>query len=176
MSTAPFRKELAETPRPNDKQKIVEHYDFVSPYYQTLWGEHIHHGYWIRGNETKEEAQTQLIEHLAELASLQTGASVLDIGCGFGGTSLYLAQKYQARATGITISPVQVEMAKKAARRGAVGHTVSFDGRRSAGFSGAVRRAVVGGVHLPLSRSSRILYECGAIPETRWHICVDGLV
>jgi tocopherol O-methyltransferase len=115
MSTAPFRKELAETPRPNDKQKIVEHYDFVSPYYQTLWGEHIHHGYWIRGNETKEEAQTQLIEHLAELASLQTGASVLDIGCGFGGTSLYLAQKYQARATGITISPVQVEMAKKAA-------------------------------------------------------------
>jgi tocopherol O-methyltransferase len=115
MSTAPFRKQSATLPRPNDKRKIVEHYDFVSPYYQSLWGEHIHHGYWIRGDESKELAQLQLMEHLAELANVQTGAAVLDIGCGFGGCSLYLARKYQASATGITISPVQVEMARKAA-------------------------------------------------------------
>jgi len=115
MSTAPFRKQSANRPRPNDKRKIVEHYDFVSPYYQSLWGEHIHHGFWIRGDESKELAQIQLIEHLAQLANLQTGSSVLDIGCGFGGTSLYLAQKYKVSATGITISPVQVEMARKAA-------------------------------------------------------------
>ena len=115
MSTAPLEKHSAIAPRPNDKQKIAEHYDFVSPYYQSLWGEHIHHGYWIRGDESKELAQTQLIEHLAQLANLQTGSAILDIGCGFGGTSLYLAQKYKACATGITISPVQVEMARKAA-------------------------------------------------------------
>ncbi|MFY9939565.1 MAG: hypothetical protein WAK33_21965, partial [Silvibacterium sp.] len=65
MSTAPFRKQSATLPRPNDKRKIVEHYDFVSPYYQSLWGEHIHHGYWIRGDESKELAQLQLMEHLA---------------------------------------------------------------------------------------------------------------
>ena len=40
---------------------------------------------------------------------------MLDIGCGFGGSSIYLAQKYNAHAIGITISPVQVEMARKAA-------------------------------------------------------------
>ena len=101
--------------RHNDKQKIVEHYDFVSPYYHSLWGEHLHHGYWIRGDESKELAQLQLTEHLAELADVQTGSAVLDIGCGFGASSLYLAKKYKARATGITISPVQVEMARKAA-------------------------------------------------------------
>ena len=115
MSIAPFRKQPANLPRPNDKQKIVEHYDFVSPYYQSLWGEHIHHGYWIRGDESKELAQLQLMEHLAELANFSTGSTVLDIGCGFGGSALYLARKYKARATGITISPVQVEMARKAA-------------------------------------------------------------
>ena len=115
MSAAPFRKQLANPLRHNDKRKIVEHYDFVSPYYRSLWGEHLHHGYWIRGDESKEEAQLQLTEHLAELANVQTGSTVLDIGCGFGGSSLYLAQKYKARATGITISPVQVEMARKAA-------------------------------------------------------------
>jgi tocopherol O-methyltransferase len=115
MSTAPFRMYSANPLRHNDKRKIVEHYDAVSPYYQSLWGEHLHHGFWIRGDESKEVAQLQLTEHLAELANVQTGSAVLDIGCGFGASSLYLAQKYKARATGITISPVQVEIARKAA-------------------------------------------------------------
>jgi tocopherol O-methyltransferase len=115
MSTAPSRAKPVDPLRHNDKRKIVEHYDFVSPYYQSLWGEHLHHGYWIRGDESKEVAQLQLTEYLAELANVQTGSTVLDIGCGFGASSLYLEQKYKARATGITISPVQVEMARKAA-------------------------------------------------------------
>jgi tocopherol O-methyltransferase len=115
MSATPFRQQSAKPLRHNDKQKIVAHYDFVSPYYQSLWGDHIHHGYWIRGDESKEQAQLQLMEHLAKLANIQTGCTVLDIGCGFGGSSIYLAQKYKASAIGITISPVQVEMARKAA-------------------------------------------------------------
>jgi tocopherol O-methyltransferase len=115
MSTAAFRNQSPNRPRPNDKRKIVEHYDLISPYYQSLWGENIHHGYWIRGDESKELAQNQLTDHLAQLANLQTGATVLDIGCGFGGSSLHLAQKYKVRSTGITISPVQVNMARKAA-------------------------------------------------------------
>jgi cyclopropane fatty-acyl-phospholipid synthase-like methyltransferase len=103
--------------RPNDKNRIIEHYDVVSPYYRTLWGEHLHHGYWIRGNESKEEAQLQLIEHLAQLANIKRGSDILDIGCGFGGSSFYLAKHYNATVTGITISPVQVEMATQAAAR-----------------------------------------------------------
>ena len=75
----------------------------------------MHHGYWIRGDESKEAAQLQLTEHLARLANVPMGAEVLDIGCGFGASSLFLARQYKARATGITISPVQVEMARKAA-------------------------------------------------------------
>lgn len=102
---------------PNDKKKIVEHYDAVSPYYRKLWGNHIHHGYWIRGDETKEEAQDQLMEHLARLAKIPHGAKILDIGCGFGGSSLYLCKQFGAATTGITISEVQVEMAKEAAAK-----------------------------------------------------------
>ncbi|MDE3138166.1 MAG: class I SAM-dependent methyltransferase [Acidobacteriota bacterium] len=101
--------------RYNDSAKIRRHYDTVSPYYRTLWGEHLHHGYWIRGDETKEEAQIQLVEHMARAAGIQRGARLLDVGCGFGGSSVYLAQKYGVEATGITISPVQVEMAVAAA-------------------------------------------------------------
>jgi cyclopropane fatty-acyl-phospholipid synthase-like methyltransferase len=106
--------------RYNDKAKVRDHYDRVSPYYQTLWGEHLHHGYWIRGDETKETAQVQLIEHLAQTANITPGGKILDAGCGFGGSSIYLAKRYQAEATGITISPVQVEMAKQAAQKARV--------------------------------------------------------
>ncbi len=101
----------------NDKQTIRKHYDVVSPYYQSLWGEHIHHGYWIRGDETKERAQLQLIEHLAQVAGIPPGCTILDSGCGFGSTAIYLAKKFGAKVTGITISPVQVEMANRAARQ-----------------------------------------------------------
>jgi tocopherol O-methyltransferase len=101
--------------RYNDKQKIRDFYDRVSPYSKDLWGEHLHHGYWISGKETKERAQNQLIDHLAQAAGLGPGSRILDVGCGFGGTTIYLAKNHGADATGITISHIQVEMARKAA-------------------------------------------------------------
>ena len=102
-------------PRANDKHRVIEHYDVVSPYYRSLWGEHLHHGYWITGQESKEQAQLQLIEHLAQLAQIKPGSAILDIGCGFGASSLYLAKTFDASVTGITISSVQLEMARQAA-------------------------------------------------------------
>lgn len=103
-------------PRYNLKEKIREHYDRVSPYYHSLWGEHLHHGYWIRGDETKEQAQLQLAQHVAKAAEIPFGARILDVGCGFGASSIYLAREYGANATGITISAVQVKMANRAAQ------------------------------------------------------------
>src|SRR5258708_16971657 len=104
-------------PRSNDKHKIIEHYDLVSPYYRSLWGEHLHHGYWIRGDESKEKAQLQLIEYLAQLANVKPGSDILDIGCGFGATSLYFAKHYASSVTGINTSPVHLEMAINAAAK-----------------------------------------------------------
>ena len=111
-------------PTYTEKKKIREHYDFVSPYYHTLWGEHLHHGYWIDGDESKDKAQVQLIEHLAHAANLASDCQILDVGCGFGGTSIYLAKQYGAEATGITISPVQVKMANEGAQK--VGANAKF--------------------------------------------------
>jgi tocopherol O-methyltransferase len=104
-------------PRSNEKHRIIEYYDIISPISRSLWGEHLHHGYWIRGDESKEKAQLQLIEHLARLTNIQSGSDILDIGCGLGASSLYLAKHYDAAVTGITISSVQVEMAVQAAAR-----------------------------------------------------------
>jgi tocopherol O-methyltransferase len=101
--------------RLNDKDRIREFYDLVSSHFHELWGDHLHHGYWIRGDETKERAQIQLIEHLAQLAKIRPGHRILDVGCGTGASSIYLARHYQVEATGITISPIQVGLAKTAA-------------------------------------------------------------
>ena len=98
-----------------NKEKIREHYDVMTPYYHALWGEHIHHGYWIHGNETRQAAQAQLVEYLANTAALPLGCKILDVGCGVGASSIYLAKHYRAQVTGITISPIQVEMAIRAA-------------------------------------------------------------
>lgn len=100
----------------NDTAKIQEHYDLASPYYKELWGSHIHHGYWISGKESKEEAAQNLIELLIQKSGLKQGAKVLDVGCGIGGTSIFLAKEFGCDVTGITISPVQVEMAQADAK------------------------------------------------------------
>jgi tocopherol O-methyltransferase len=98
------------------KDKIIRHYDVVSPYYKELWGVHIHHGYWKTGDETKEQAQVQLIKELIARADIKNGARVLDVGCGVGGTSIYLHKTLGAKVTGITISPAQIEIGNKLAR------------------------------------------------------------
>ena len=60
----------------------------------------------------------------------QKKEKILDIGCGIGGTSIWLAKKLQCDVVGITISPVQVEMAKKAAE-----HLKNFIITRQTGLS-----------------------------------------
>ena len=37
--------------------------------------------------------------------------TIADIGCGIGGSARYLARKYQAKVSAITLSPVQVKRA-----------------------------------------------------------------
>ncbi|KAI5456292.1 S-adenosyl-L-methionine-dependent methyltransferase [Mariannaea sp. PMI_226] len=99
------------------KDRIKLHYDLASDYYLSLWGEHIHHGYWptpeSEATRSKEEAQVSLIKLLLELSRVPKNSTVLDVGCGIGGTSRYLAANYGCTVTGITISPKQVEIANR---------------------------------------------------------------
>lgn len=80
-------------------------------------GEHIHHGYWPTeesyATESKEQAQINLIQLLLDISKLPRDCTVLDVGCGIGGTSRYLASKYGCTVTGITISTKQVEIANR---------------------------------------------------------------
>jgi tocopherol O-methyltransferase len=105
---------------------IREHYDSLSPLYHTFWGEHIHHGYW-RGDESAAVAQENLIKELATRARISEGDRVLDVGCGLGGSSMFLAREYGAMVRGITLSPKQVSVARDQARRRGLLGRVNFD-------------------------------------------------
>ncbi|KAI1117530.1 tocopherol O-methyltransferase [Nemania sp. NC0429] len=95
------------------KERIKKHYEIASDYYYSLWGQHIHHGYFKSPTETKEEAQVNLIKYLLEISDLPRGAAVLDVGCGIGGTSRFLAKEHACIVKGITISGRQVDIATK---------------------------------------------------------------
>ncbi|HYL77669.1 MAG TPA: class I SAM-dependent methyltransferase [Bryobacteraceae bacterium] len=118
--------ETTSTPQfPVDINHIRRHYDRLSFLYRLFWGEHLHHGYWEK-NESASRAQVQLMERLAERAGIPRGARVLDIGCGLGGSAMWLAEQYDCEVTGITISPVQARMAAAKAKSRLLSGRVQF--------------------------------------------------
>jgi tocopherol O-methyltransferase len=104
---------------------IRNHYDQLSFFYRLFWGDHIHHGYW-EDDEAPPAAQENLIARLAERAAILRGSQVLDVGCGLGGSSFWLARHLGCSVQGITISPAQCAMASTRAREEGLAERVSF--------------------------------------------------
>jgi len=72
------------------------------------------------------EAHAATNARVAELARIRAGMTVLDAGCGIGGTSIWIAQHRRAKVTGITIDPHQVELARGFAKERGVDDLVEF--------------------------------------------------
>lgn len=71
---------------------------------------------------TKHFGGLRVTRQLAELCKIQTSSYVLEIGCGVGLTSCFLAQEFGCRVMSIDLSPEMVEWARKrAARKGLEG-------------------------------------------------------
>ncbi len=104
---------------------IQRHYDRLSGFYRTFWGEHIHHGLWEDARNAKE-AQVTLIERLTAKADIRPGSHVLDVGCGLGGSSIWLARNLKCTVLGLTISPVRLQIATRRARRHGLSGQVQF--------------------------------------------------
>ncbi|KAJ8614258.1 hypothetical protein CTAYLR_001116 [Chrysophaeum taylorii] len=99
------------------REGILEHY----------WGEHIHLGYYTdeemrRGYLLKNfvEAKYNFTERMMEwggINDLEGPLKILDVGCGIGGTTRYMASKLpEADVTGITLSSEQVGRATALAK------------------------------------------------------------
>jgi tocopherol O-methyltransferase len=118
-----------------------------SPHYQKIWSpstNHLHHGLWRTGKETKEEASDQMVKELLQHAQhygLPAAPKVLDVGCGMGGTSCYLTKNLPgAHATGVSLSTEQIKMCKEHAAKAGVSERTRFlegDGEKLTELLGA---------------------------------------
>jgi cyclopropane-fatty-acyl-phospholipid synthase len=85
-------------------------------------------GYFPRGDETLDEAQTAKKRHIAAKLCLdRPDLTVLDIGSGWGGLALSLARDHGARVTGITLSTEQLAEARARATAEGLQDRVSFE-------------------------------------------------
>ena len=110
-------------------REIQQFYDESSKLWEDVWGEHMHHGYYGKGGQYKldrRQAQIDLIEELLIWAGVKKTESIIDIGCGIGGSTLHLAEKYNATAKGITLSPVQAARATERAKTAGLSERVEF--------------------------------------------------
>lgn len=95
-----------------DESAVAAHYNSLDPWYLKLWGEHVHHGLWKKGNETPEEAVEKLVELVVEKGKISSKDTVCDIGCGYGGTARMLSRRWGAKVTGFSLSERQIDYAK----------------------------------------------------------------
>lgn len=95
-----------------DVAAIAAHYDDLDDLYRSLWGTNLHHGYWITGKESPDEAVANLTRLVAQQASMRPGDRVCDLGCGYGSAAIMWQRDFGADVTGITISEKQYRYAK----------------------------------------------------------------
>ena len=87
------------------------------------WGDHIHLGHYGSPPQRKDflTAKADFVHEMVRwggLAQLLPGTTVLDVGCGIGGSSRILARDYGFAVTAITISPQQVKRAQELTPQG----------------------------------------------------------
>jgi len=117
----------------NLEQEIKDFYDASSSLWENIWGEHMHHGYYGRSGTNKvsrRQAQIDIIEELLHWGNLSEPEippeKILDVGCGIGGSTLYLAEKFNASAQGVTLSPEQAKRATERATESNLEERVQF--------------------------------------------------
>ena len=95
--------------------------DDAENFYSRLWGgEDIHIGLYESDSEAVVDASHRTVEHMCDLLGpALDGATVLDIGGGYGGSARYIAQHHNADVVSLNLSEVQNERARrKNAERG----------------------------------------------------------
>jgi cyclopropane-fatty-acyl-phospholipid synthase len=93
------------------------HYDIGNDLFRAMLGERLVYScaYW-NGATTLDEAQEAKLALIGQKLHLAPGMKVLDIGCGWGGTARFLAEKFGVQVVGISVSQEQVAIAQEMCR------------------------------------------------------------
>lgn len=103
--------------RTRSRDNVVRHYDLDSRLYSLFLDADKQYScaYFENLNKTLDDAQLAKKRHLAAKLQIEPGYRVLDIGSGWGGLGLYLAEMTGAHVTGITLSTEQLQVSNSRA-------------------------------------------------------------
>jgi cyclopropane-fatty-acyl-phospholipid synthase len=140
------------------RANVAHHYDLSDTLYSLFLDNDRQYScaYFASPDDSLEEAQSRKKRHLAAKLLLAPGQRVLDIGSGWGGLALYLAQQCDVQVTGITLSIEQLRVAERRAAALGLSDRVKFELTDYREVSGQFDRIVsvgmfehVGVVHYP---------------------------
>lgn len=99
-----------------------QHYEVPTEFFQLVLGPRMKYsgGYWPRDETTFAESEEAMLELSCQRAGLADGQDVLELGCGWGSLTLWMAGHYPgSRITGVSNSATQkIHIEAEAARRG----------------------------------------------------------
>jgi cyclopropane-fatty-acyl-phospholipid synthase len=123
-----FRRLQQYNPKSRSRHNVAHHYDLDGRLYSLfLDGDQQYScAYFETDNQSLDDAQLAKKRHMAAKLRLQPGAKVLDIGCGWGGLALYLAEMADAHVTGITLSQEQFQIAQNRAHERGLTQDTNF--------------------------------------------------
>ncbi len=116
-------------PRGRARNNVAHHYDLDGRLYSLFLDADKQYScaYYEAPDATLDEAQLAKKRHIAAKLLIEPGDSLLDIGSGWGGLGLYLAEMTGARVTGITLSSEQLQIANaRAAEKNLAGAAKFF--------------------------------------------------
>jgi cyclopropane-fatty-acyl-phospholipid synthase len=111
------RRLIQFNPRPRALRNVAHHYDLDGRLYSLFLDADRQYScaYFEKPGQSLDDAQLAKKRHLAAKLMIEPNERVLDIGCGWGGLGLYLAEVGGADVTGITLSQEQHAIANERA-------------------------------------------------------------
>ena len=105
-----------------------QHYEVPTRFYQLCLGPRLKYSscYYPTGRESLAEAEEVMLALTCERARIADGQEILELGCGWGSLTLWMAEKYpRARITGVSNSATQkLHIDAECARRGLTNVTI----------------------------------------------------
>ncbi len=97
----------------------AQHYELPTEFFEFCLGKHRKYSscFWLEETSTLEDAETQALQLSCEHADLQDGQNILELGCGWGSLTLWMASHYpNSRITAVSNSNSQREYINKTAK------------------------------------------------------------
>ncbi len=80
----------------NTEDANAQHYEIPADFFQLVMGKHLKYssGYWKDGVTSIDVSEKDMLEITCERAELKDGQNILELGCGWGSLSLFMAAKF----------------------------------------------------------------------------------